>query len=102
MPTLTNDDILDAIGNLTVVQLAELLKAFEEKFGVTAAAPVAVAAAPAAGGGEAAGEQGVVPSPGQPRRDRSADTNTTQRTGGAGDRCPTSSALVRLPQVAPS
>ncbi len=53
MPTLTNDDILDAIGNLTVLQLSELLKAFEEKFGVTAAAPVAVAgvAAPAAAGG---------------------------------------------------
>src|SRR5271168_3692018 len=31
MPTLTNDDILDAIGNLTVLQLSELLKAFEEK-----------------------------------------------------------------------
>jgi len=43
MPTLTNDDILDAIGNLTVLQLSELLKAFEEKFGVTAAAPVATA-----------------------------------------------------------
>jgi len=55
MPTLTNDDILDAIGNLTVVQLAELLKAFEEKFGVTAAAPVAVAGvAAASGGGEPA------------------------------------------------
>ncbi len=49
MATLTNDDILDAIANLTVLQLSELLKAFEEKFGVTAAAPVAVAA-PAGGG----------------------------------------------------
>src|SRR5579864_6919081 len=60
MPTLTNDEILDAIGNLTVLQLSELLKAFEDKFGVTAAAPVAVAgvAAPAAGGGgEAAAEE---------------------------------------------
>jgi large subunit ribosomal protein L7/L12 len=55
MPTLTNDEILDAIGNLTVLQLSELLKAFEEKFGVTAAAPVAVGvAAPASGGGDAA------------------------------------------------
>jgi large subunit ribosomal protein L7/L12 len=54
MPTLTNDDILDAIGNLTVLQLSELLKAFEEKFGVTAAAPVAVAGVAAAGGGEPA------------------------------------------------
>jgi large subunit ribosomal protein L7/L12 len=51
MATLTNDEILDAIGGLTVLQLSELLKAFEEKFGVTAAAPVAVGvAAPAAGG----------------------------------------------------
>ncbi len=56
MATLTNDEILDAIANLSVLQLSELLKAFEEKFGVTAAAPVAVAgvAAPAGGGGEAA------------------------------------------------
>ena len=50
MATLTNDDILDAIANLSVLQLSELLKGFEEKFGVTAAAPVAVAG-PAAGGG---------------------------------------------------
>jgi large subunit ribosomal protein L7/L12 len=52
MATMTNDEILDAIANLSVLQLSELLKAFEEKFGVTAAAPVAVAGiAPAAGGG---------------------------------------------------
>src|SRR5579862_8451591 len=51
MPTLTNDDILDAIGNLTVLQLSELLKAFEEKFGITAAAPVAAAGALATPGG---------------------------------------------------
>jgi len=58
MPTLTNDDILDAIGNLTVLQLSELLKAFEEKFGVSAAAPVAVAGvAAASGGGEPAPEE---------------------------------------------
>jgi large subunit ribosomal protein L7/L12 len=46
------EEILDAIGSMTVLELSELLKAFEEKFGVTAAAPVAVAgaAAPAAGG----------------------------------------------------
>ena len=53
MATLTNDDILDAIANLSVLQLSELLKAFEEKFGVTAAAPVAVAGPAAAGGGGA-------------------------------------------------
>src|SRR6056297_369329 len=50
----TKDEILDAISNMTVIELKELLDAFEEKFDVTAAAPVAVAAAgaPAAGGGE--------------------------------------------------
>ncbi len=49
----TKDEILDAIASMTVLELSELLKEFEERFGVTAAAPVAVAAAPA-GGGEAA------------------------------------------------
>ncbi len=55
----TKEEILDAISNMTVLELSELLKDFEEKFGVTAAAPVAVAgAAPAAGGGgEAAAEE---------------------------------------------
>ena len=48
--TLTRDELLDAIGNMTVLELADFVKAFEEKFGVTAAAPVAMAAAPAAGG----------------------------------------------------
>jgi large subunit ribosomal protein L7/L12 len=52
---ITKDDILEGIANLTVLELSELLKDFEEKFGVTAAAPVAVAAAPAAGGGDAGG-----------------------------------------------
>jgi large subunit ribosomal protein L7/L12 len=52
--TLTKTQILDGIAELSVIELSELLKEFEEKFGVTAAAPVAVAAAPAAGGtGEA-------------------------------------------------
>jgi len=55
--TLTKDQILDGIAALSVLELSELLKAFEEKFGVTAAAPVAVATAPAAGGGEAAGAE---------------------------------------------
>jgi large subunit ribosomal protein L7/L12 len=45
------DDILEQIASLTVLELSELLKDFEEKFGVTAAAPVAVAAAPVGGGG---------------------------------------------------
>jgi large subunit ribosomal protein L7/L12 len=48
MATLSRDELLDAIGNMTVLELAEFVKAFEEKFGVTAAAPVAAAAAPAA------------------------------------------------------
>lgn len=56
------NEILDAVKELTVLELAELVKAFEEEFGVTAAAPaaVAVAAAPAAGGdddGAGAGAQ---------------------------------------------
>ena len=55
MATLTKEEILDGIAELSVIQLSELLKDFEEKFGVTAAAPVAVAADPAAGGGDAGG-----------------------------------------------
>jgi large subunit ribosomal protein L7/L12 len=47
----TKEEILDSIANLTVLELSELVKEFEERFGVTAAAPVAVAAAPAPGGG---------------------------------------------------
>src|SRR5437763_2845123 len=54
----TKEEILDAISSMTVLELSELLKEFEEKFGVTAAAPVAVAgAAPAA----AAGGDGAAP-----------------------------------------
>ena len=58
MSTMTKDDILEAISNLTVIELKELLDAFEEKFDVTAAAPVAVAAAGAApaAGGDAGGD----------------------------------------------
>ncbi len=57
--TLTKDQILDGIAELSVLELSELLKEFEERFGVTAAAPVAVAAAPAAGapGGADAAEE---------------------------------------------
>ena len=58
MALSTKDDILEAISNLTVIELKELLDAFEEKFDVTAAAPVAVAAAaPAGGGGDAAAQE---------------------------------------------
>ncbi len=50
MATLTQDQILDAIGAMTLVEVSEFVKKFEDKFGVTAAAPVAAAAAaPAAG-----------------------------------------------------
>ena len=52
--TLGQDEILEAISSMTVLELSDLVKAVEEKFGVTAAAPVAVAAAPAAGGDGAA------------------------------------------------
>ncbi|HHU64060.1 MAG TPA: 50S ribosomal protein L7/L12 [Clostridiales bacterium] len=54
---MTKDQILEAIENMTVLELSELVKALEEKFGVTAAAPVAVAAAPAAGGAAAASDE---------------------------------------------
>jgi large subunit ribosomal protein L7/L12 len=51
------EEILDAIGSLTVLEAAELKKAMEDKFGVSAAAPVALAAVPGAAAGEAAEEQ---------------------------------------------
>ncbi len=53
----TKEEILDSIANLTVLELSELLKEFEERFGVTAAAPVAVAAAAPAGAAEAPVEE---------------------------------------------
>jgi large subunit ribosomal protein L7/L12 len=52
----TKEDILDAISGMTVLELSELLKDFEERFGVTAAAPVAVAAPGAVAGGGGGGE----------------------------------------------
>ena len=55
MAALTNDQILDAIASMSVLEVSELVKAMEEKFGVTAA--VAVAAGPAAAAGGAAEEQ---------------------------------------------
>ena len=51
MSKLTTDQLLEAVSEMTVLELSEFVKAFEEKVGVSAAAPVAVAAAPAAGGG---------------------------------------------------
>jgi large subunit ribosomal protein L7/L12 len=55
MATMTADQLLEAFEKMTVLELSEFKKKFEDKFGVTAAAPVAVAAAPAAGGAAAAG-----------------------------------------------
>ena len=62
MATLTNDEIIEALKAKSLIEISDLVKQFEETFGVTAAAPVAVAAAgPAAGGGgggdEASAEQ---------------------------------------------
>ena len=48
MAVLTQDDILEAIDKMTVLELSEFIKRFEERYGVTAAAPAAAAAAPAA------------------------------------------------------
>jgi large subunit ribosomal protein L7/L12 len=63
MAKLSTDELLESFKEMTLIELSEFVKQFEDTFGVTAAAPVAVAAAPAAGGGaagdtgEAAGEQ---------------------------------------------
>lgn len=51
---VSKDDILEAISNMTVVEIVDLVEAMEEKFNVSAAAPVAAAAAPAEGGAAAA------------------------------------------------
>ncbi len=52
------ESILESIEKLTLIEASELVKAMEEKFGVSAAAPVAVAAAPAAGAADAAADAG--------------------------------------------
>ena len=57
MADLTNEQILDAIASKTVLEISELVKAMEEKFGVTAAAPMAMAAGPAAAAAPAAEEK---------------------------------------------
>jgi len=56
---VTKEDVVEFISNMSVLELSELIKEFEEKFGVSAAAPVAVAAAgaPAAGGAAEAAEE---------------------------------------------
>lgn len=55
--SLSNDQIIEAIAEKSLMEVMELVKAFEDKFGVSAAAPVAVAAGPAAAAGAAAEEQ---------------------------------------------
>ena len=62
MATLTHEQLLETIDRMTVLELSEFIKKFEDRYGVSAAAPVAVAAAPTAGGAvpaavEAAEEQ---------------------------------------------
>lgn len=54
---MTAEELIGAIENMTVLELAELVKALQDKFGVSAAAPVAAAAAPAAGAAAAAEEK---------------------------------------------
>ena len=55
--SLSNDQIIEAIASKSLIEVMELVKAMEEKFGVSAAAPVAMAAAPAAGGAAAPAEE---------------------------------------------
>ena len=58
MADITKEDVIEFIANMSVLDLADMVKEMEEKFGVSAAAPVAMAAvAPGAGGGEAAAEE---------------------------------------------
>lgn len=52
--SLSNEELIEALSSKPIMEVVELVKALEEKWGVSAAAPVAVAAAPGAGGGEAA------------------------------------------------
>ena len=57
MADITKDDVIEFIKNMSVLELSELVKEMEEIFGVSAAAPMAVAAMPAGGGDEAAAEE---------------------------------------------
>jgi large subunit ribosomal protein L7/L12 len=57
MAKLSSGDLLDAFKEMTLIELSEFVKAFEETFDVKAAAPMAMAGAPAAGGGGAAAEE---------------------------------------------
>jgi len=55
MAKVSGDELLDAIGDMSVLELSEFVKSFEEKFGVTAAVPMAAAPAAGGGGGDAGG-----------------------------------------------
>ena len=57
MADITKDDVLEFISNMSVLELSELVKEMEDKFGVSAAAPMAMVAAPAAGDAGAAEEE---------------------------------------------
>lgn len=57
MATLTKEEIVEAVGNMTLLEVAELVKMFEEKFGVSASAPVAVAAVAGSAAATAAAEE---------------------------------------------
>ena len=57
MAKLSTDDLLEAFKEMTLIELSEFVKQFEDTFGVTAAAPVAAAAAPAAGGAAGGAEE---------------------------------------------
>ena len=57
MAKLSSDEVLDAVAEWNLIELSEFIKKFEEKFGVTAAAPVAMAAGPGAGGAAPAAEE---------------------------------------------
>jgi len=59
MAKLSTDELLDAFKEMTLIELSEFVKQFEETFGVTAAAPVAMAAAPAAAGQGGGGDAGA-------------------------------------------
>ncbi len=69
MAKLSTDDLIDAFKELTLLELSEFVKQFEDTFGVTAAAPVAVAAAGPAGGGAAAEQP----------RSRTSSTSSSKR-----------------------
>jgi large subunit ribosomal protein L7/L12 len=57
MANVSKEDVIEFISSMSVLELSELVKELEDKFGVSAAAPVAVAAAPGAGAAEAAAEE---------------------------------------------